>query len=88
VLAIPLGLIGVLMTLFMLLANMNINCSSTPQLGMFIAGWAFVGLSFVATLRLLRWPRLQSLWYLVPAAICMAMIQWLETFPANQHLMH
>lgn len=88
VLAIPLGLIGVFMTLIMLLANMNINFSSSPGLAMFLVGWAFVGSSFVATFRLLRRPCFKSLWYLAPPVICMAVVQWLETFRENQHLMH
>ena len=88
VLAIPLGLIGVFMTLVMLLANMNINFSSSPGQAMFLTGWAFVGSSFMATFRLLRRPCFKSLWYLVPPVICMAVVQWLETFRENQHLMH
>ena len=88
VLAIPLGLISVLFTLMMLLANMNIHFSSSPQLGMFLAGWTFFGSGFVATYRLLRRPGFQSLWYLVPPVICLGMIRWLDAFPENQHLMH
>jgi len=86
--AIPLGLISILITLIMLLANMNIHFSSSPQLGMFIAGWSFVGSGFIATFRLLRRPSLQSLWYLVVPVICMALVQWLGTFPENRNLMH
>jgi hypothetical protein len=86
--AIPLGLISVLMTLMMLLANMNINFSSSPQLGMFLAGWSFVGSGFIATCRLLRKPSFQSLWYLVVPVTCMAVVQWLGKFPENRHLMH
>jgi hypothetical protein len=86
--AIPLGLLSILMTLLMLLANMNIHFSSSPQLGMFLAGWSFVGSGFIATFRLLRRPSFQSLWYLVVPVICMAMVQWLGKFPENQHLMH
>ena len=88
VIAIPLGLISVLMTLFMLFANMNIRFSSSPQLAMFLAGWAFVGSAFVATHRLFRRLSFQSLWYLVPPVICMAMVQWLLSYAENQHLMH
>ena len=86
--AIPLGLISILMTLIMLLANMNINFSSSPQLGFFLAGWSFVGSGFIATFRLLRRPSFQSFWYVVVPVICMALVQWLEKFPENQHLMH
>ena len=88
IVAIPLGLISILMTLLMLLANMNIHFSSSPQLGMFLAGWSFVGSGFIATFRLLRRPGFQSLWYLVAPVIFMTMVQWLEEFPENQHLMH
>ena len=88
IVAIPLGLISILMTLMMLLANMNIHFSSSPQLGMFLAGWSFVVSGFIATFRLLRRPSFQSLWYLVPPVICMAMVQWLGRFSENQHLMH
>lgn len=86
--AIPLGLLSILMTLLMLLANMNIHFSSSPQLGMFLAGWSFVGSGLIAAFRLLRRPSFQSLWYLVVPVICMAMVQWLGMFPENQHLMH
>lgn len=86
--AIPLGLISILMTSIMLLANMNIHFSSSPQLGMFLAGWSFVGSGFIATFRLLRRPSFQSLWYVVAPVICMALVQWLGKFPENQHLMH
>lgn len=86
--AIPMGLISILMTLLMLLANMNIHFSSSPQLGMFLAGWAFVGSGFIATFRLLRRPSFKSLWYLVAPVIFMALVQWLGKLPENQHLMH
>lgn len=85
---IPLGVISILMTLMMLLANMKIHFGSSPQLGMFLAGWSFVGSGFIATFRLLRRPSFKSLWYLGAPAICMAVVQWLERFPENQHLMH
>jgi hypothetical protein len=88
VVAILLGLLSALMTLFMLLANMNIHFSSSPQLGMFLAGWTFVGTTFVVICRLLIRPSFKSLWLLILPALCMAMIQWLIAFPENQHLMH
>ena len=88
VLAAGLCLLCILVTLLMLLANMNIRFSSTPQLGMFIAGWGFVLSGIVATFRLLRHPRFHSLWYLVVPIICITMIFWLGTLPENQHLMH
>ncbi len=88
VIAILLGLISVFMTLLMLLADMNIHFGSSPQLGMFLAGWACIGSALVATYRLLRRPSFESLWYLVPPVICMTIVQWLGTFPENQHLMH
>lgn len=86
--AIPLGLISILMTLMMLLANMNIHFGSSPQLGIFLAGWSFVGSGFIATFRLLRRPNFQSFWYVVAPVTCMALVQWLGNFPENQHLMH
>ena len=86
--AVPLGLYSVLMTLVMLLANMNIHFSSSPQLGIFLAGWTFVGSAFVATYRLLRRPSFKSLWFLVPPALCLALVQWLGAFPENQNLLH
>jgi len=86
--AISLSLVSVLITLFMLLANMNIHFSSSPQLGMFLAGWSFVVAAFVATYRLLRRPSFESLWFLVPPALCFAIIHWLSGFPANKHLLH
>lgn len=86
--AIPLGLLSFLMTIMMLLANMNIHFSSSPQLGMFLAGWSFVGSGFIATFRLFRRPSFQSLWYVVAPVICMTLVQWLLKFRENQHLMH
>ena len=86
--AVPLGLYSVFMTLIMLLASMNIHFSSSPQLGIFLAGWTFVGSAFVATYRLLRRPSFKNLWLLVPPALCLALVQWLGTFPENRNLLH
>ena len=88
IVAIPLSLVSLLMTLIMLLANMNIRFSSSPQLGMFLVGWAFVVSGFVATFILLRRPSFPSLWYLVAPVIFITMVYLLGKLPENQHLMH
>ena len=86
--AIPLGLHSVIWTLVMLMASMNVHFSSPPQLGIFFAGWTFVGTSFVATYRLLKRQRFNSLWFLIPPILCLALVQWLGAFPQNRNLLH
>lgn len=86
--AIFVGILALLFALLMLLANMNISFSSTPQLGMFVAGWSLVGTAAFAAVRLIHAPSYRRLWLLVPPMICLIVVSWLNDLPANQHLMH
>ncbi len=88
VVAVPLALLALLMALYMVLANMNIHFGSLPQVGVFLAGWTFVGSAFFATYRLLRHPTYWSFWFLIPPALCFAMVLWLIGFPENRSLLH
>jgi hypothetical protein len=80
--------LGLLSGLLMLAANMNIRFNSTPQLGMFVAGWSLVVTSAFAAFRLFRAPGYRRLWLLVPPMVCLMLVCWLHGFPENQHLMH
>lgn len=83
-----LGFLCLLIALFMLAANMNIRFSSTPQLGMFVAGWSLVVTCAFAAFRLFRAPGYRRLWLLLPPMVCLMVVCWLHGFPENQHLMH
>ena len=75
-------------TLYMVLANLNLHFSSTPQLAFFVAGWSYVGAGLWTVYCLVRRPEFCSLRWLLPLVFLLFLLIWLQSLPANQGLLH
>lgn len=86
--ALALGLLGVLVVVFMLLADMNLTFTRNLHTALFVTGWSLAAACFHSLHRLLRHPSCTSLLTLIPIVILVLLMRWLLSSPGFRGLMH
>ena len=86
--ALATGLLGLLVTLLQMFANMNFRFERLDHCWIFLVGWLAAACCFYSAYRLMRYSGYKSLWFVLIAGGMVALNFWLYSLPSARGLMH
>ena len=87
-LAVLIGLRGLLAALLQMVANMNLRFESPAHCVIFLVGWLTAACCIYSAYRLTRYPSYRCLWWVLIAGAMLVLDFWLYSLPSARGLLH